>query len=207
MDKLTFEAYEDLRLRKLDSTEYLFQHGIAWVIADGRVQNSQETCLLRWRFAELELQKHYADKVLHVKVNELHMFNWAGLRIARSKMSSAEQSFSIKQMIGWLPTGHKTKHYGQLVNNCAHCQHPDETVDHLWLCPSRAEQNKIVVDEFVKFLIDEGTNDDIISAMALGLRQWFKIIKRDNVSERKEKLYNLMEKQRQMGWNFFIRGH
>lgn len=134
------------------------------------------------------------------------MFNWAGLRIARSKMSSGEQSFSIKQMIGWLPTGHKTKQYGQLVNNCIHCQHPDETVDHLWLCPSRSEQNKIVVDEFVKYLIEEGTDDDIISAMALGLWQWFKITKRDTIIERKEKLFNLMDKQRQIGWNFFIRG-
>jgi hypothetical protein len=168
-DHLASIAQQQIAHRKLKKVEYKFPFGRIWITSNNREHSSQEVYLTRWKYSELVLQKYYADDLFKVKFLDLHDINWAGLRIARSRLSSSEQSFSIKQMIGWLPTGHKTKQYGQLINTCPYCHHQKEDVDHLWLCPSRLEQNKAIIFEFQHYLETEKTHPDIITAMISGL--------------------------------------
>ena len=191
---------------KMEVPYYLFPEGLVWITSNKTMYSSQELFLLRWKYPELQLQKYYEKHIFNISRTKLHEINWAGLRLARTRLSFSEQSFSIKQMIGWLPTGHKTQQYGQLVNHCPMCKHADETIDHVWLCPTRIEHNKATVLEFQNFLMSENTNNEIASAFVIALNRWFRITPSYTINDRKHVLWHTMEKQNKFGWNFFVRG-
>lgn len=207
-DSLAEHALQMITRKEIEYPQYKFPQGIVWIYNHSNHQyySSQETSLLRWKYSELELHKYYHKKVFHVKLKELHEINWAGLRIARSRLSTSDQNFSIKQMIGWLPVGHKTKQYGQLINQCPFCHHPDEDIDHLWQCPSRLEANKTIVTDFTQFLAKENTAPEIIHAFAIALNHWFRIKQTYTREDRKHILWTMIEKQKRIGWKFFVRG-
>jgi hypothetical protein len=93
-----------------------------------------------------------------------------------------------------------------LVNQCPHCQHPDESIDHVWLCPSRTESNKKIVNEFLQFLEKENTYPEIITAFGIALNHWFRIKQKFTPEDRKHHLWETIEKQRDIGWKYFVRG-
>ena len=146
-DALATEAKQDILDNIIPATEYMFPAGQVSLICDNKIVSSQEHHILRWRFSEFELHEYYA-RLFNVKTSQLHQVNWAGLRIARNKLSPSEQTFSIKQMINWLPTGHKLQQYGKEITNCPLCDHPFEDGDHLWTCTTRLDRNKQTIISF-----------------------------------------------------------
>ena len=91
--------------------------------------------------------------------------NWQAYRISRRRLTPAEQAFSTKMIIRWLPTGHRTAKYGGLVTGCHRCGE-DETVDHLFQCSHQLEWKQSFLERLTKFLTDIDTAADVRRAIS-----------------------------------------
>jgi hypothetical protein len=116
------------------------------------------------------LQEYYSKKI-DISTQNLTKINWAALRIARDKLQHGQRTFSIKFAIRWLATGSRMKMQGRILTECKRCGE-EETTDHLYQCPHRAE---IVTDKalaFERFLSKINTDDNITKALITGFKNW-----------------------------------
>ena len=204
-DQLASEALESLKSGDLFPIQFTFPASTVTILIDGKAQLSKEVFILRWRYSEFELQKYYERKLI-VSTKQLHLINWAGLRIARSRLSHYLQNFSIKQMIGWLPTGNKLKQYGQQETNCPACNWPCENVDHLWTCAARVPLNASMLDDFQNFLKTIKTDPYIISVMLYYMSRWLRMKPDKELKNLPPDYYRAVTQQEIFGWNMFSRG-
>ena len=142
----------------------------AYLLNDGKIQPSQEIKTLRWKWSDFNIQEYYCTR-LNISATSLHRINWEAYRIARRRLTAAEQTFATKMLVRWLPTGHQVKKYGNKVTACHRCGE-DETVDHLFLCKANKDWKTNFLQKLDKFLHDIDTAADIKRALISGFTKW-----------------------------------
>ena len=180
-DELASSARSDISTGKIQPTQYSFPAGVVSLKRDNRLISSQETHILRWRYSEFQLQEYYV-RFFKVPRRKLHNVNWAGLKLARNRMPIGAQTFSIKHMIDWLPTGFKLRQFGKEITNCHLCNAPGEDADHLWKCPSRSIQNVTIISQFRDFLGEIDTDPIIARIFAHKVSIWL-IDRKDRITD------------------------
>jgi hypothetical protein len=96
---------------------------------DSEIITLNELKILRWRWREFVLQE-YLESKFNITHLELHTINWAAIQIARKRLPSELQPFSVKLMITWLPVGTRMAKYGNNMTMCNFCNE-DEDFNHL----------------------------------------------------------------------------
>lgn len=145
-NNLSRQAQLNIRAHELATSMYQTKQGKAqmieltsrkaYLITAREIQTNQETSVLRCKWRNFELQPYYRKK-LNLTETQLFRINWETYRSARRNLLSEEQTFAIKMLTRWLPTGHRPMKYGREVR-CMKCGN-DETVDHLFKCKERTE--------------------------------------------------------------------
>jgi hypothetical protein len=177
----------------------------AVLLKEGKAQYSGESGLLLWRKAEFELQDYYCNK-FGWDIKTLHSINWAGLRMARDRLSPGKQVFSIKQTIGWLPTGDRLHIQGSNLIDCPMCGE-EENIDHIIICSVREKANIDLMDRFNEYLEKIDTDPKIIKTMSNGLKDWMNLKITDNSNKHSDVYATAMIAQDNIGWNMLCRGY
>jgi hypothetical protein len=165
-------------------------------IGDNIIQ-SNELQVLQWQWRELQLQDYY-QQIFRLTNPQLHSINWASLRLARGRMSPKLRQFSIKLSINWLATGSQLKIYGNLQTKCHLCQE-DETNEHLFLCPTRSEQQELLYRHLSTRFQHSLTGSRMIAEFISALRDWAE--NRPSTSTQDH-----IQDQTRLVWGLFLRG-
>jgi hypothetical protein len=206
-DAIASALLERMLANRISPRFVFFNACIAYLTSDSTVQTSGEKETLRWSWAGLRLQHYYMghfDKEERV----IKSVNWAGMAIARRKLSQAEQVFSIKLCTDHLATGSRMELYGNEVTQCFRCS-GRETVDHLFQCPSNPEYKRIFVYTMAQQLEKVKTIPAVAQALVSGVAAWLDGTTIDHLIEDTEtirEIRNCLIAQKAIGWNLVMRG-
>jgi hypothetical protein len=108
-------------------------------------------------------------------------------------------------MIGWLPTGRRLQWYGDLVTTCHRCG-GEESADHLLKCGANEERRREFVVGFNDMLGKIKTTEEIREPLASAVEDWVMGQEVKDERFRRGRRGVAMERQREIGWNMFMRG-
>jgi hypothetical protein len=180
---------------------------MAYLTSDSLAQTSGERETLRWSWSGLRLQ-HYYMSHFNKDDHKIKSINWAGMAIARRKLSQPEQVFSIKLCTDHLATGSRMELYGHAVTHCYRCS-GTETVDHLFQCPANMEYKRIFAYTLQQQLEKVKTIPAVAQAIVSGVAAWLNDETIDHLIADKEtirEIRNCLIAQNKIGWNLAMRG-
>lgn len=201
-DEMASAALESISI-STKHYSYTLPHCKAYLFMDEKIQSSLELYTFKWRHQEFQLQDYYCER-WKLSIMELHTINWAGMRMARGKLTTGKKAFSIKLLIGWLAVGDRLKLYGNQITECTFCKE-EENSDHILLCKSRKDSFETTLEKFNKYLKEIKTAPRITCALIIGLKQWGAIKIRKNSMPHSSLLHAMIE-QSNIGWNLSTRG-
>jgi molybdopterin synthase catalytic subunit len=102
---------------------------------------------------------------------EMKDINWGSFKLARDRMTVNEETYSTKQLTGWLASGTRKEMYGDQVTACHRCG-GIESNDHIIQCPEKGTDHKQSSADFKKLLDNLKTTVTVSDAMCHGLEKW-----------------------------------
>jgi hypothetical protein len=198
-DKLATEAMEHAAIR---SPSMEVTNNPIRLQMDSEIITSNEQEILRWRWREFVLQEYLETKFKLTHL-ELHTINWAAIHIARKRLPSELQPFSVKLMIKWLPVGTRMAKYGNNMTMCYFCNN-DEDFNHLFCCSKKRHLQQKFVDELDTELQRTGTQLEIRTALHNGITEWMTQTKIN--TKHTSAIYNAIQQQEKIGWHRTICG-
>jgi ubiquitin len=177
----------------------------AYLLQDGMIitRNEKEILQTKWRGA---LMRKYLKTRHKHKEPEMKDINWDSFRLARDRMTCNEETYSTKQLTGWLPSGTRKEMYGDQVTACHRCG-GIETNDHIVQCPEKGKEHKQSLADFKKLLANLKTTVTVSDAMCHGLEKWMTLGSQSvHQAPRDEWCDSAMKKQDKIGWDIAMRG-
>jgi hypothetical protein len=135
---------------------------------------------------------------------QLYTINWAGMRMARDRVTPALLTFVNKQCVDWLPTGQHMQRRGNLVTLCKRCG-GEENRDHLLLCENQTDIHATVLTSFREFLGEIKTDPKCTNVLIKHLSAWIKQVPYPEVDDT-DPYDRAAAAQHMIGWNLFSRG-
>ena len=119
-------------------------------------------------------------------------------------MTPTLQTFSIKYVINWLPTGSRLELQGELVTQCIHCGNYEDTY-HLLQCLKRKETLPEMVERFAKELDDCKTDPRLKRTLLYHIATYLRekrLAPKSNVKAHQ----TAVDEQNKIGWYNFTKG-
>jgi hypothetical protein len=206
-DKIASQALAEIIELGRSPTTTRFDECKAYLISEGGIVTSNEKRTLQWSWTGLRLQ-HYYMKHYGKEEDTIRSINWAGMAIARRKLSQSERVFSTKLCTDHLATGSRLELYGYAVTHCHMCK-GTETVDHLFNCGCKNEYKRLFVYTLEQQLEKIGTIPALSTAMVAGVAAWLNGADVEHIANDTEtisEVRNCLLAQNKIGWNLVMRG-
>ena len=103
---------------------------------DGVITNTEKT-IIEQRWSLHQLEDYYTNR-WQITYDSLAQLDWNLYAKTYSKASTIHQNYMLKMITGWLPVQHHLNKMNSDQKKCHLCNN-DETIAHLFQCPSRQQ--------------------------------------------------------------------
>jgi hypothetical protein len=179
-------------------------HCAAALLVHANLIHSNETNLSRWTWRETVLKQYYAGR-FNLSLAQLDLIHWHALKSSIANLPPQLHIFTTKLITGWLPIGTRMQRYGNIITKCHRCNQI-ETMDHLFQCSGREDENKVLVNNLTQFLVSSDTITPIIAAMTQAFQEWLMPHLRAQPLIASNSITHCYNDQSMIGWHLAARG-